>query len=82
MGRRFRVVAAGDVRGRAAWLVVDSEDGDRPVAEFDDRGDAEEHAERLDAGPLDWDEQDAWDDPWDDDWDAGDGDPDEDGDTG
>ena len=55
--------------GRAAteYLVVDSEDDDRPVAEFDDRQAAQQHADRLNQGPLDWDEQEAWQDEWDDD---------------
>lgn len=55
------------VSGRVRWEVVDTEDRDRPVARFDDRAAAEEHAAKLDAGPLDWDEQEAWQDEWEDD---------------
>lgn len=52
--------------GRAAteYLVVDTDNSDLPVASFDDRGSAEEHVERLAAGPFDWDEQDQWQDDW------------------
>lgn len=57
------------VSGVAQFLVVDAEDEHRPIAEFDDREAAEAHAARLEKGPLDWDEQDAWDDGWDDDQD-------------
>lgn len=66
-GGRFRVVSGHDLRGRAEYLVVDAEDGDRPVAEFAERGAAEDHAARLNQGPLDWDEQEAWQDEWDED---------------
>lgn len=53
---------------RTEFLVVDNDDGSRPVASFDDRAAAEAHAERLAEGPFDWDEQDAWnDDDWGDD---------------
>lgn len=54
------------VSGRPQYLVVDTEDRHRPVAEFDDRDAAEAHAQRLAEGPFDWDEQDAWHDEWDD----------------
>lgn len=59
-----------DVRGRPRWLVVNlDDDARRPVAEFDDRTAAEEHAAKLNDGPLDLDEQEQWQDPWhDDDW--------------
>ncbi len=67
MGGTFEVRAGDDLRGRAEWLVVNTADRSRPVAEFADRADAEAHAERLNAGPLDWDEQEAWQDEWDDD---------------
>lgn len=53
------------VSGRAQYLVVDTEDRHRPVAEFDDREAAQAHADRLAEGPFDWDEQDAWKDDWD-----------------
>lgn len=53
--------------GATEHLVVDLEDRERPVASFPDRAAAEAHAERLNAGPLDWDEQEQWKDPWDDD---------------
>lgn len=55
------------VTGRPQFLVVDTEDEHRPVAEFDDREQAQAHADRLNEGPFDWDEQDAWKDEWDDD---------------
>jgi hypothetical protein len=52
--------------GRREFLVVNREDQWRPVASFDDRQEAQAHAERLNAGPLDWDEQEeAWKDDWD-----------------
>lgn len=69
MGGRFEVVETGDMRGGAGYRVVDTEDGDRPVAEFRERQAAEDHAERLEEGPFDLDEQEAWQDEWDDDWD-------------
>ena len=56
-----------DVRGRSRFLVVNTEDDDRPVAEFEQREAAEEHAEKLNQGPLDWDEQEQWQDEWEDD---------------
>lgn len=69
---RFRVLGGHNLRGRAEFLVVDTEDRHRPVAEFAERRAAEEHAARLNRGPLDWDEQEAWQDDWDDDdWGAG-----------
>lgn len=52
------------------YVVEDTEDRQRPVAEFTDRGEAEAHAQKLNAGPLDWDEQEAWKDEWDDEDDA------------
>jgi hypothetical protein len=52
------------------YVVEDSEDRHRPVAEFADRGQADAHAEKLNAGPLDWDEQEAWQDEWDEEDDA------------
>lgn len=60
------------VGGAPQFLVVDREDEHRPVAEFDDRDAAEAHATRLNQGPFDWDEQDAWKDDWDDADDVGD----------
>lgn len=56
-------------RGAIQYVVVNTDDRERPVAEFDDRSAAAAHAERLNQGPLDWDEQDAWqdDDDWEDD---------------
>lgn len=61
------------VSGRAQFLVVDTEDEGRPIAEFDDRESAEAHAERVNAGPFDWDEQEAWKDEWEDDGERGSG---------
>ena len=46
------------------YLVIDTEDRERPVASFDARDAAQAHADKLNAGPLDWDEQEAWQDPW------------------
>lgn len=54
-------------RADVEYLVVDTDDHHRPVASFDERAAAEAHAERLEAGPLDWDEQEQWQDDWDDD---------------
>lgn len=51
---------------RSEYLVVNVEDQRRPVASFDDRDAAEAHADKLNAGPLDWDEQEQWQDPWED----------------
>lgn len=50
----------------AEYVVADTQDRSRPVAEFADRGAAQAHADKLNAGPLDWDQQDAWneDDHW------------------
>ena len=48
------------------YVVEDTDDERRPVAEFPDRAAAEAHAEKLNAGPLDWDEQEAWKDDWED----------------
>lgn len=53
--------------GRKVILVVDREDDSRPVARFTELDEATAHAARLNAGPLDWDEQEAWKDEWDDD---------------
>lgn len=56
-----------NVTGTPEYLVVNVEDKGRPVASFADRPAAEAHAEKLNAGPLDWDEQEEWqDDGWDD----------------
>lgn len=52
---------------RNVYTVIDTEADDLPVARFDQRDAAESHAAKLNAGPLDWDEQDAWKDEWDDD---------------
>lgn len=54
------------VSGNPQFLVVDTEDDHRPVAEFGERDPAQAHADRLNQGPFDWDEQDAWKDEWDD----------------
>jgi len=54
-------------RGEALFLVLDTQDRSRPVAQFARRADAEAHAARLETGPFDWDEQDVWKDPWPDD---------------
>lgn len=61
-----------NVSGTAEYLVVNVEDKRRPVASFATREEADAHAEKLNAGPLDWDEQEQWqdDDDWDDDDDA------------
>lgn len=48
------------------YAVVDTDNKDLPVAHFDNREDASAHADKLNEGPLDWDEQEAWQD--DDDW--------------
>ena len=57
-------------QGSPEYLVVNTEDKDRPVAEFDNREDAQAHADRLEQGPFDWDEQEQWQDEDDeDDWD-------------
>lgn len=52
--------------GSPEFLVVNLDDQGRPVASFDDRASAEAHVEKLSAGPLDWEEQEAWKDEWDD----------------
>lgn len=65
---RFVVQERTRTSGAPEYLVVDSEDRSRPVASFPDRPAAQAHAERLEAGPLDWDEQEQWQDEWDDDW--------------
>lgn len=54
-------------RGDPEYLVVNLEDRRRPVASFDQREEAQVHAEKLNAGPLDWEEQEQWQDEWDDD---------------
>ena len=51
--------------GTPEFLVVNLEDRSRPVASFAQRDAAEAHAEKLNAGPLDWDEQEQWKDEWD-----------------
>ena len=67
-GQRFIVSERDPATGAASvYLVLDSRDRHRPVARFASRADAEAHAARLEAGPLDWDEQAAWQDPWRDD---------------
>lgn len=53
--------------GTTEYLVVDTEDQRRPVASFGDRSAAEAHADKLESGPLDLDEQEQWKDEWDDD---------------
>lgn len=66
---RFQVVQGehpGDASPRFA--VVDTEHRDLPVAHFSARDDAQAHADKLNQGPLDWDEQEQWQDDWDDDW--------------
>ncbi|MBW3618747.1 MAG: hypothetical protein KY461_00745 [Actinobacteria bacterium] len=59
--------------GTAEYLVLNVEDRSRPVASFRERADAQAHADKLNAGPLDWDEQEQWqeDDDWGPDDDAG-----------
>lgn len=49
------------------YQVIDHEDADRPVATFDEHDAAAAHAARLNEGPFDWDEQEAWQDEWADD---------------
>ncbi len=56
------------VSGRPRYAVVDTHHDDLPVARFDSRQDAQAHVDKLEQGPLDWDEQEAWKDDWDDDW--------------
>ncbi len=63
---RFVVRGRERTDGRPEYVVEDTESGHRPVAEFADRQAAEAHAAKLDAGPLDWDDQEAWKDEWDD----------------
>lgn len=64
---RFQVVTGEHpADARPEYVVVDTENRDLPVAHFDDRDDADEHADKLNHGPLDWDEQEAWKDEWDD----------------
>lgn len=72
---RFVVQQREKVSGRPRYLVVDTEDRSRPVASFDDREAAQAHADRVNAGPFDWDEQEAWQDEWDDDRGAAGDDP-------
>lgn len=73
MGKKF-VVQQRDrnISGEAEYLVVNLEDKARPVANFATREEADAHAEKLNAGPLDWDEQEEWqdEDDWDDDQDG------------
>ena len=66
MSERFVVAERSPgVPGDTVYLVLDTNDKSRPVAQFADRAAAEAHAARLAAGPFDWDEQDAWrDDDW------------------
>ena len=69
MTARFVVSERDPSSGAAAtYLVLDSNDRSRPVASFASRAEAEAHAAKLEAGPLDWDEQAAWQDPWRDEW--------------
>lgn len=67
---RFQV-REGEHPGDASpqYAVVDTANDDLPVARFASRDDARAHAQKLEQGPLDWDEQDAWKDDWKDDWD-------------
>lgn len=62
---RFQVTTREASDARTRYLVVDSEDHHRPVAQFDRREEAQAHADRLEEGPFDWDEQEAWKDEWD-----------------
>jgi hypothetical protein len=65
--RRFRVEQAEHpVTAAPRFRVVDTQE-DLIVATFDTVQEAQEHADKLEAGPLDWDEQEAWQDD-DDDW--------------
>lgn len=61
---KFHVVVQDRGGQHPVYLVCNREDRDRPVAQFDDLAAAEAHADRLNAGPLDWDEQEAWQDDW------------------
>jgi hypothetical protein len=54
------------VRPHSGCEDADPDDEYRSVASFADRESAQAHADRLNAGPLDWDEQEAWKDDWDD----------------
>jgi hypothetical protein len=63
---RWRVQHHETRRGASRWRVHDQEDAGRPVAEFADEAAAVAHAERLAAGPFDWDEQENWQDDEDD----------------
>ncbi len=66
---RFEVrEAEHPVDAKPRFAVVDTHNRDLPVANFASRDDAEAHAEKLEQGPLDWDEQEQWEDEWDDDW--------------
>lgn len=51
---------------RPQFAVVDTRH-DLPVARFASRDEAQAHADKLEQGPLDWDDQEAWKDDWDDD---------------
>ncbi len=63
---RFKVVERERIRdAKPQYAVVDSENRDMPVAHFSSRREAEAHVEKLESGPFDWDEQEAWqDDDW------------------
>lgn len=65
---RFEVIRGEKpVSGDARYAVVDTANDDLPVAHFDDEAAARQHAQKLEAGPLDWEEQEAWQDEWEDD---------------
>ncbi len=65
--RRFKVVEGEHVAdGKPKFAVVDTHWKDLPVAHFSNRQDAEAHIEKLESGPLAWEDQEAWQDEWDD----------------
>ncbi len=61
---RFEIREREEISGRIRYAVVDTEWRDLPVANFSSREDAEAHADRLNHGPLDLEEQEAWKDEW------------------
>ncbi len=64
---RFKVVEGEHVAdGKPKYAVVDTQWKDLPVAHFSSREDAEAHIDKLESGPFDWDDQEAWQDEWDD----------------
>lgn len=63
---RFKVVEGEDIQAHSRYAVVDTENRDMPVAHFSKRDEAEAHVKKLESGPFDWDDQEAWQE--DDDW--------------